>query len=171
HDLIAEEGLRFVGEQKDRPFFLYWAFTIPHANDEAGNDGMEVPHFGEYAKLDWPMPQKGHAAMITRMDRDIGRLLRLLDRLGLADETLVIFASDNGPHQEGGNDPDFNDSNGPLRGYKGNLTEGGVRVPFIARWPGRIAAGTTSDATIYFPDVLPTLAALAGADLPAGVDG
>ena len=132
---------------------------------------MEVPDYGEYAELDWPEPQKGHAAMITRMDRDIGRMLELLDELGLDENTLVIFSSDNGPHQEGGNDPDFNDSNGPFRGYKGNLTEGGICIPFIARWPGRIEASATSDATVYFPDLMPTFAALAGATAPADIDG
>lgn len=171
HDLLAEEGLKVVREHRDQPFFLYWAFTIPHANDEAGHEGMEVPGYGEYGGLDWPEPQKGHAAMITRMDRDIGRMLELLKELGLDENTLVIFSSDNGPHQEGGNDPDFNNSNGPLRGYKGNLTEGGIRVPFIARWPGRIKAGVTSDATVYFPDIMPTFAALAGSEAAADVDG
>jgi arylsulfatase A-like enzyme len=171
HDLLADEGLKFVREHKDEPFFLYWAFTVPHANDEAGDEGMEVPDFGDYAELDWPEPQKGHAAMITRMDRDIGRMLELLNELGLDENTLVIFSSDNGPHQEGGNDPDFNDSNGALRGYKGNLTEGGIRVPFLARWPGRIKAGAASDATVYFPDIMPTFAILAGAKPPTDVDG
>jgi uncharacterized sulfatase len=171
HDLLADEGLKFVREHKDEPFFLYWAFTIPHANDEAGDEGMEVPNYGTYGDLDWPEPQKGHAAMITLMDLDIGLMLELLKELGLDKNTLVIFSSDNGPHQEGGNDPDFNDSNGPLRGYKGNLTEGGIRVPFLARWPGRIEAGATSDAMIYFPDIMPTFAGLAGAKAPADVDG
>jgi uncharacterized sulfatase len=171
HDLFADEGLQFVREHKGGPFFLYWAFTIPHANDEAGDQGMEVPELGEYAQLDWPEPQKGHAAMITRMDASIGRMLDLLKELGIDDNTLVIFASDNGPHQEGGNDPDFNDSNGPLRGYKGNVTEGGIRVPFVVRYPGRVPSGRESDAPISFADVMPTLASLAGGEAPADVDG
>jgi uncharacterized sulfatase len=170
-DLLADEGLKFVREHKDEPFFLYWAFTIPHANDEAGNQGMETPDYGDYGEFDWPKPQKGHAAMITRMDHDIGRMLEQLDELSLRDNTLLIFSSDNGPHAEGGNDPDFNNSNGPLRGYKGNLTEGGIRVPFIARWPDCIPGGAVNDAVVYFPDVLPTFAALAGAEAPADVDG
>jgi arylsulfatase A-like enzyme len=171
HDLFADEGLNFVREHADQPFFLYWAFTIPHANNEAGDKGMEVPDYGDYADLDWPEPQKGHAAMISRMDRDIGRLFALLKELKIDDDTLVIFTSDNGPHPEGGVDPDFNNSNGPLRGQKGNVTDGGIRVPFIARWPGRIAAGTTSDAPISFVDVLPTLAELGGAAAPTCLDG
>jgi arylsulfatase A-like enzyme len=171
HDLFAEEALQFVRDHRDEPFFLYLAFTIPHANNEAGEAGMEVPEHGAYAKLDWPEAQKGHAAMITRMDRDIGRLLQLLAELRLDDNTLVIFASDNGPHREGAMDPDFNDSNGPLRGYKGDLTEGGIRVPMITRWPGRVPAGKTSDSPVYFADVMPTLAALGGGRAPDGIDG
>jgi arylsulfatase A-like enzyme len=171
HDLFAEEGLKFVREHKDGPFFLYWALTIPHANDEAGDRGMEVPEYGEYANLDWPEPQKGHAAMISRMDRDIGRMLALLKELGIDDNTLVIFTSDNGPHREGGNDPDFNDSNGPLRGYKGNVTEGGIREPFIARWPGHVPAGKTNASPITFADMLPTLADIGSGQTPAGLDG
>ncbi len=171
HDLFAEEALEFVRRNQGEPFFLYLAFTIPHANNEAGERGMEVPDYGQYADLDWPEPQKGHAAMISRMDRDVGRLLALLAELGLEDDTLVIFTSDNGPHREGGFDADFNDSNGPLRGYKGGVTEGGIRVPMIARWPGHVPAGKTSDSPIHFADVMPTLAALGGGKAPARIDG
>ena len=112
--MFAEDALKFVRDHKDGPFFLDLSFTIPHANDEAGDKGMEVPSLGEYANLDWPEPQKGIAAMITRMDGDVGRLLALLKELKIDENTLVIFTSDNGPHKEGGNNPDFNDSNGPL---------------------------------------------------------
>src|SRR5690606_32823159 len=121
------------------PFFLYLAYTIPHANNERGRalgDGMEVPDYGPYADNDWPDPRKGHAAMITRMDRDIGRLLDRLRERGLAESTIVIFSSDNGPHREGGADPEFFDSNGPLNGIKRDLTDGGIRVPAIAWGPG-----------------------------------
>src|SRR3954469_6343140 len=171
HDFLANDSLKFVREHRDTPFFLFLAFTIPHANDEAGDKGMEVPDLGEYARLDWPEPQKGHAAMITRMDRDIGRLLALLKELKIDDNTLVIFSSDNGPHKEGGCDPEFNDSNGPLRGMKGDLWEGGIRVPMIARWPGYVAASKTSESPVYFADVMPTLAALGGGNAPSGIDG
>ncbi|HUE73261.1 MAG TPA: arylsulfatase [Pirellulaceae bacterium] len=173
HDLIAGEAIRWIESQKDKPFFLYLALTIPHANNEARQKGMEVPDLGPYADKDWPEPQKAHAAMITRMDRDIGRVMARLKELGVDDNTLVFFSSDNGPHAEGGNDPQFNDSNGLLKGIKRDLTDGGIRVPTIARWPGKIAAGGTSDHVGYFADILPTLAELAGVieKVPTDMDG
>lgn len=173
HDLIAERALKWVEAQKDKPFFLYLAFTTPHANNEARQKGMEVPDLGPYADKDWPEQQKAHAAMISRMDADVGRLLGKLKRLGLDDNTLVFFTSDNGPHAEGGNDPQFNDSNGPLSGIKRDLTDGGIRVPFIARWPGKITAGKTSDHVGSFVDMMPTLAALTGTagSMPKDIDG
>lgn len=171
HDLFTDEALRFVERYRDRPFFLYLAYTIPHANNEAGSRGMEVPDLGEYAERDWPPAQKAHAAMISRMDRDIGRLLTRLRELRLDERTLVLFSSDNGPHREGGNDPDFADSNGPLRGIKRDLYEGGIRVPMIARWPGQIRAGQVSEHVGYFADFLPTAAELAGVAAPSGLDG
>ena len=173
HDLIAHEALEFVDRHHDRPFFLFWSLTIPHANNEARGKGMEVPDYGIYADRDWPEPQKGHAAMITRMDTDVGRLLARLDRYAIADNTVVFFTSDNGPHREGGNDPDFQNSNGPLRGIKRDLTEGGIRVPLIVRWPGTIRAGGSTDFVGGFQDVMPTLAALAGTSgrVPDDIDG
>jgi len=171
HDLFAADALRFVEQNKDRPFFLYLALTIPHANNEAGNKGMEVPSFGPYANKDWPEPQKGHAAMITRMDGDIGRLMAKIKTLGLDEKTLVMFSSDNGPHKEGGADPAFFNASGPLKGYKRALYEGGIRVPMIARWPGRIEAGSTSRHISAFWDFLPTCCELAGIKAPRGIDG
>lgn len=171
HDLVTEEALDFVKRNKDNPFFLYLAFTIPHANNEAGKKGMEVPAFEPYENEDWPDAQKGHAAMITRMDRDVGRLLDTLQELGLDAHTLVLFSSDNGPHREGGADPDFFDSNGPLRGIKRDLYEGGIRVPLLARWPGKIAPGGVSSHLSAFWDLMPTAAGAAGVPAPGGMDG
>ncbi|MCH8216755.1 MAG: arylsulfatase [Planctomycetes bacterium] len=171
HDLFAARALRFVEDHRDHPFFLYLALTIPHANNEAGNEGMEVPSYAPYEDKTWPDAQKGHAAMITRMDRDIGRLLDRLKDLGLDEKTLVIFTSDNGPHKEGGADPTYFKSSGPLRGYKRALYEGGIRVPMIARWPGRIEAGAQSDHISAFWDFLPTCCDLVGIETPAGLDG
>jgi len=170
-DLFSAAALDFVARNRHKPFFLYLAYTIPHANNEAGTDGMEVPSYGPYAREDWPTPQKGHAAMITRMDADIGRLFARLKALGLDGKTLVLFSSDNGPHKEGGVDPAFFDSNGPLRGQKRDLYEGGIRVPFIARWPGRIAAGSGTNHVSAFWDFLPTCCDLAGVTPPEGIDG
>lgn len=171
HDLFAAEALGFVEKNKDRPFFLYLPFTIPHANNEAGNKGMEVPSFGQYADKDWPEPQKGHAAMITQMDGDVGRLMALLKTLDLDKNTIVMFSSDNGPHKEGGGDPAFFNASGPLRGYKRALYEGGIRVSMIARWPGRIKAGSKSNHISAFWDFLPTCCELAGIEIPEGIDG
>ena len=167
-DLVAEEALKFIDLEKDHPFFLYFAATLPHANNEAKQQGMEVPDLGEYKELDWPENQKRHAAMISRLDRDVGRLFERLKRYGIDNDTIVFFASDNGPHREGGNDPDFNDSNGPLRGIKRSMYEGGIRVPLIVRWPGKVEAGSTSDHVGYFGDFLPTVAEIAGAKAPKG---
>ncbi|MHC4623880.1 MAG: arylsulfatase [Planctomycetota bacterium] len=174
HDLFTEEALRFVDVFRKEPFFLYLAYTIPHANNEGGRhigNGMEVPDYGIYKGRDWPEPQKGHAAMISRMDRDIGKLLAKLRELGIDDNTLVMFSSDNGPHKEGGADPAFFNSWGPLRGYKRDLYEGGIRVPLIARWPGRIKPASVTDHVSAFWDFLPTAVELAGAQAPAQIDG
>jgi arylsulfatase A-like enzyme len=171
HDLFADEALRFIEINKAKPFYLYLAFTIPHANNEAGKLGMEVPSDEPYSKEPWPQPQRNHAAMITRMDRDIGRLFEKLRELGIDDNTIVFFSSDNGPHQEGGGDPFFFRSSGPLRGFKRSLHEGGVRVPIIVRWPGRIPQGQTNHHVWAFWDFLPTAAELAGAKTPNNIDG
>ena len=174
HDLFTQEAISFLEQNADRPFFLYLAYTIPHANNEhhlLNRHGMEVPDYGSYANASWPEPQKGHAAMITRMDNDIGQLLQKLRELAIDKETIVIFSSDNGPHREGENDPDFNDSNGPLKGIKRDLYEGGIRVPFIVRWPEKIRAGSASDHVSAFWDFLPTACDLADVKSPDNVDG
>src|SRR5262249_24524014 len=144
------------------PFFLYLAFTIPHANNEAGKKRMEVPDLGEFANNDWTDQEKAKAAMIARMDRAVGRLMALLKKLGIDDKTLVFCTSDNGPSREGGAEPDFFDRNGLLRGIKRDLYEGGIRVPMIARWPKRIKARAQSDQVWAHWDLLPTLAEVAG---------
>ncbi len=171
HDVISGKALDFIRANSGGPFFLYFSPTIPHANNEAGDHGMEVPEQGQYAGRDWPEQQKNMAAMVSRLDRDVGRVLDLLDELGIADNTVVFFTSDNGPHREGGNDPDFFDSNGPLRGIKRDLSDGGIRVPMIARWPGRIAQGSVTNHPSAFWDFLPTACELAGVASPDGLDG
>ena len=174
HDLFTKEALGFLERNKEKPFFLYLPYTIPHANNESRvlkRHGMEIPDYGIYKDKDWPDAQKGHAAMISRLDRDVGALLAKLKELGIDDNTLVLFSSDNGPHKEGGANPDFFDSNGPLRGIKRDLYEGGVRLPLIARWPGKIKPGTTSDHISAFWDFLPTACNVAGIEPPKGIDG
>jgi len=170
HDLFSQAALAYI-EKQNRPFFLFLSYTIPHANNEAsqfGEHGMEVPDHGIYRDKDWPEPEKAKAAMISRMDGDIGRIFTKLKELGVDEETLVMFSSDNGPHKEGGVKPDFFDSNGPLRGIKRDLYEGGIRVPMIARWPGKIKAGSQCEHISAFWDILPTFAELAGAQTPEG---
>jgi arylsulfatase A-like enzyme len=171
HDLIADGALQFIKKNKHRPFFLYLAVTIPHANNEAGKKGMEVPDYGIYEDRDWPEPQKGHAAMISRLDRDLGRIMETLRKLGIDKKTLVLFTSDNGPHREGGANPEFFDSNGPLRGNKRDLYEGGIRVPLIARWPGKVKPGMVSHHVSAFWDFLPTFTELVGAKHLPPTDG
>ena len=169
-DLFIEDSLAFIRQNQKHPFFLYFAMNVPHANNEAGNKGMEVPDLGEFAKKNWPEPEKGFGAMIRNIDRDTGRILDLLKELKIARNTLVIFTSDNGPHQEGGHKADYFDSNGPYRGIKRDLNEGGIRVPTIAWWPGTIQAGGADAAPWYFGDLMATASELAGAKAPAGID-
>jgi len=176
-DLMAAEALQWVEQQKDHPFFLYWALISPHANNEGTKHGrgQEVPDLGPYAgKTDWTPADRAHAAAITRLDADLGRLFALLKKLGLDENTLVVFTSDNGPHKEGGNDPKFFTSSGPVRGIKRDLTDGGIRVPTLMRWPGKIAPGGENKVPLWFADILPTFAELArvSADtLPQNLDG
>ncbi|MGD7652190.1 MAG: sulfatase-like hydrolase/transferase [Verrucomicrobiales bacterium] len=163
HDLMTEEALGFVTENKDRPFFLYLAYTIPHTN-------YQVPELGQYEGKDWPKNMKIHAAMTSRMDRDVGRLMRLLEELKLAENTLVMFNSDNGAHGQHGSEKFFNTSGG-LRGIKRSMYEGGVRSPMFAYWPGTVRAGTVSDHMSSFWDMLPTFSELTGEPVKGGTDG
>ncbi len=174
HDKFTREALSFVNRNKDHPFFLYLAYTIPHANNElksATGNGMETPDDSPYAHEPWPQPEKNKAAMISRLDRDVGILLAKLKDLNIDDHTVVFFSSDNGPHKEGGNDPDFFESRGPLRGLKRDLYEGGIRVPALVRWPGKIKPRTVSDLPWAFWDFLPTAAEIAGVKPPPNLDG
>ena len=174
HDLFSMVASNFVRVNKNRPFFMYLAYTIPHANNELGKakgNGMEVPSDEPYSKRDWPQPEKNKAAMIGRLDRDVGALLDQLKRLKIDDLTVLFFTSDNGPHREGGVDPKFFESSGPLRGIKRDLYEGGIRVPMLARWPGKIKAGSVSEQVWSFWDFLPTAADIAATKPPANIDG
>jgi arylsulfatase A-like enzyme len=171
--LFTEQGLAFIDRQSG-PFFLYMAYNTPHANNEApdfGHHGMDVPDLGEYAKKKWPDAEKGKAAMITMLDADVGRFLEKLKQKGIAENTLVIFTSDNGPHKEGGVDPEFFHSSGPFRGIKRDLYEGGIRMPTLAWWPGTIQPRRTTDHISAFWDLMPTLAELSGQPVPDDTDG
>ena len=165
HDLFAQEALSWIEKNKGNPFFLYLPLTIPHANNEGSRlfgDGAEVPEYGIYEKMDWPKQDKGQAAMITRMDKDVGRILNLLKTLKIADNTLVLFTSDNGPHNEAKHNPKRFNPSGPLRGMKRTLTEGGIRVPTIAWWPNTVASNTVSEQPFYFGDLMATACKIAG---------
>lgn len=161
-DLFTTESLSFIRRNKDNPFFLYIPYTLPHMR-------MEVPALGQYAAENWPAHEIAKAAMITRMDAQIGQIVDELKALELDRKTIIFFSSDNGPHKEGV-DPEFFDSNGALRGVKRDLYEGGIRVPLIAWGPGQIKQGV-SDQVWAFWDVLPTALDLAGAPMPEGRDG
>jgi len=172
-DLFADEALKFVANHQDKAFFLYWSMVIPHANNERTRelrDGAHVPDYGPYALEEWPAPGKGQAAMITRIDSFVGRMMEQLRLLGLADNTLVIFTSDNGPHNESNHNLARFEPSGPLRGIKRSLTDGGIRVPAIAWWPGTVPADVDSGHVGYFGDWFATAAELAGAELPDGLD-
>ena len=173
--LAHKEALAFIDRNARKPFFLYYALNIPHANNEGGRmykgkpgqDGMEVPGFAPGMKEEWNLQERGFATMIHFIDGYVGDILAKLKEHGIAENTLVMFSSDNGPHQEGGHNMEFFDSNGKLRGMKRDVYEGGIRVPFIARWPARIKPGRTSGHISGFQDIMPTLCELAGVPLPA----
>lgn len=176
--LLADDVQRYLGERAraKQPFFLYYALNIPHTNNEAGKGsplghGMECPGYGEFKDRDWPDAEKGFAQFIRFLDNEVGRVTARLRELGIAENTLVMFASDNGPHQEGGHKSDFFDSNGGFKGIKRDMTDGGIRVPFIAWWPGKVKAGVVSEHVGGFQDLLPTVAELSGTKLTAETDG
>mgnify|MGYP005704151053 FL=1 len=179
-DVIMSEALEFVRANQEKPFFLFLPVTIPHAAMHATEEYLapfrkKFPQFenkvGRYANTETKNPIAAFAGMMTQVDAHLGQLMQLLDELNLDDRTLVMLSSDNGPHKEGGHDPKFFDSNGPLRGHKRDLYEGGVRAPLIARWPGKIAEGNESAMISAHWDMLPTFCELAGVAVPQLVDG
>ncbi len=182
-DLIGAEAIEFIHENKDHPFFLYFPTTVPHLALQVPEDSLteyagkfpEDPYDGSRGYLPHRAPRAAYAAMVTRMDREIGRIVDLVKELGLDENTIFVFSSDNGPLYDklGGTDAEFFESAGPLNGRKGSMFEGGIREPTIVRWKGHITAGSTSDRVSGFEDWLPTLLDLIGekAATPAGIDG
>jgi arylsulfatase A len=181
-DLFEREALDFITANRAKPFFLFFATTIPHLALQVPEDSLaeyaglwpETPYDGGKGYFPQARPRAAYAAMVTRFDRTVGRIMALLARLGLDEDTLVVFASDNGPtYDVGGYDMDFFAGAGPFRGHKGYVYEGGIRVPLIVRRPGKVPAGRTSPAVVAFQDVLPTLLDAAGARgrVPAALDG
>jgi arylsulfatase A len=182
-DLFEAEAIAFIETNKSKPFFLYLPFTVPHVALQVPEDslaeykgklGGDPPYDGKkLGYLPHETPRAAYAAMVTRMDRSVGRLMDKLKSLGLEKDTLVLFTSDNGPTMPSGGagvDNTFN-SAGNLRGRKGSVYEGGIRVPLIAYMPGTIKPGQSFDTQLYFPDILPTLCDFVGAKAPADIDG
>ncbi|EWH10522.1 sulfatase [Catenovulum agarivorans DS-2] len=174
---LTQDALRYIKEHKNKPFFLYLAYAGPHAALQAPEEAIdqydfeETPYGVNSSYLPQRRPRAARAAMISHIDQGVGQVTALLKELNIDDNTLVIFTSDNGPSPEGGADMEFFDSNAEFRGYKRDLYEGGIRMPTIARWPGKIAAGKTTDHVSAFWDVLPTLADLAQVKLKTPTDG
>ena len=163
HDLMTVEAMEFIEQNQEQPFFLYLAYTIPHTK-------YQVPDMAQYKDLDWPKNMKIHAAMTSRMDRDIGAIKRQLESLGLAENTLIMFNSDNGAHGQMGSLQFFKTS-GELRGKKRLMYDGGVRSPMIAYWPGKVPAGTVNAHLSSFWDLLPTLSEISGEPVQGETDG
>jgi arylsulfatase A len=181
HDLMEKEALDFIRNHQKEPFFLYLPFTIPHLALQIPEKDLEpykgvfpeVPYDGKKGYQPHPTPRAAYAAMITRLDRSVGQIVDLIRELGLDDDTIFVFTSDNGAVYAGvgGSDPEFFRSNGFLRAYKGSVHEGGIRIPCIVRWTGHVPAGKTSDLVAGFQDFLPTFMDVAGSKTPAGLDG
>jgi arylsulfatase A-like enzyme len=187
-DLIHKAAISFMENNRDKPFFMYYPTTIPHAELFAKEDYMKMfrgkfepeksfkgtddgPDFrlGPYGSQ--PEAHAAFAAMIKQLDDYVGELLAKLSELGIEQNTIVFFASDNGPHLEGGADPDYFNSNGDLRGYKRDMYEGGIRTPMLVKWPGMIQEGSRTDHVSAFWDLMPTLAEITGAEIPENIDG
>ena len=184
-DLIHQHALQFLQREATHPFFLFLAYTLPHAALQGPHDSLYQHYVAQFheaprtpkaddKKTDYafePYPHAAFATMVSRLDHYVGDILQQLEQRGLAGNTLVLFTSDNGPHREGGGDPDFFNSSGGLRGIKRDLYEGGIRVPFIALWKGRITAGSVNNRPWAFWDLFPSFAELAGAPAAAEVRG
>lgn len=180
HDLIMKEALQFIRDNRDGPFFAFLPVTIPHAamhvpESYAAPFREKFPQFedkiGKYRGPQVKNPVAAFAGMMTKLDEGVGQVLELLKELDIDENTIVMLTSDNGPHKEGGHQPDFFDSNGPLKGYKRDLSEGGIRAPLLVRWPGKVKSGSTSDLASAHWDMLPTFCELAGIDTPENIDG
>ncbi|MFR9649586.1 MAG: arylsulfatase [Rikenellaceae bacterium] len=179
HEAMEGKVTEFISENRDNPFFLYLTYTIPHAElllpeEDLAKFRGKFPEDKPFVKVrgnysSQAEPHAAFAAMVTRLDESIGLLFEQLDELGLTDNTLVIFTSDNGPHMEGGADPEFFKSSGIYRGFKRALYEGGIRVPMIAHYPGVIAPGSQCDEPIAFWDVMPTMAEIISAEIPQDI--
>ncbi|MEW4488516.1 arylsulfatase [Thalassoglobus sp. JC818] len=180
HDLIVDQTMKFIRDHRDEPFFLYVPVTIPHAAMHVPAESHDpfrkiFPQFedveGKYAGTTITNPVAAFAGMMTRLDAQLGDMFELVRELGLEENTLIMLSSDNGPHKEGGHQPDFFNSNGPLKGHKRDLYEGGIRAPLLASWKGKIPAGKVSSLISAHWDMLPTFCDLAGVEIPSDVDG
>ncbi|NQZ58961.1 MAG: arylsulfatase [Lentisphaeraceae bacterium] len=167
-DIIREKMFEFIEKNQQQPFFLLYTPNTPHANNRGADygRGMEVQDFGPFADKDWPDTEKGFAKMIYDIDLDIKNIRAALQKYGIDKNTLIIFSSDNGPHHEGGHKVNFFDSNGENRGLKRDLYEGGIRVPMIACWPGKIPSNIVNKSIVAFQDLMPTAAEIAKVDCP-----
>ena len=176
---MIEKAEDFIAKNEHKPFFLYYASVVPHVALQVPEDSLneyrdqfdDQPYLGNKGYLPHPYPRAAYAAMITRMDRNIGRIMKQLKDRGLEDNTIVMFSSDNGPTFNGGVDAKFFESAGPLSGLKTSAREGGIRVPMVAKWPGKIEPDSTSDHISAFQDVLPTVCEIVGVDAPKDIDG
>lgn len=171
--LLAQRALRFLDENARRPFFLYFAPTLPHWSDYPRQSvlSQDIPSDAPYSEESWPQVEKNYAAMVTMLDAQVGQVLDRVRELGIEQQTLVVFASDNGPSAEGLHKPSFFGSSGPFRGVKREMYEGAIRIPMLAQWKGSIRPATVSEEVCAFWDFLPTAAELAGLPIPKGIDG